>query len=457
MTSDGRAGADQGLSLFGGWRDSPVAFRNGEQISWPQFAGHVAALAAQLPAGPCMINLCEDRYAFLVAFAAAQQRGHTVLLPSSRAEQIVVEVERANAGSYRCDDAMLATTSAGPCEPGQQRVAQDHVCMIGFTSGSTGEPRRFPKLWRSVHASTMHNAGAIRAALGIDARAPLALVATVPPQHMYGMELSILLPLLGGVGTHADRPLFPADIARALAQIPAPRVLVSTPVHLRAMVESSQAFPEVALIVSATAPLEAELAIAVERKLGGQLLEMFGSTETCVFANRFPARETAWRLYEGVQLKSEDDGTLVSAPWFAAPTRLQDVVDMQGTDRFVVRGRNTDMIEVAGKRASLADLTRRLLEIPGVTDAVVFQPESQGASGVRRVAALVVCPGLNAGQIVDRLRDSVDPAFLPRPLRVVEQLPRNELGKLPREALLAALRIRASGKDLHGERAEHPD
>jgi acyl-coenzyme A synthetase/AMP-(fatty) acid ligase len=311
--------------------------------------------------------------------------------------------------------------------------------MIGFTSGTTGQPQSFPKRWGSMMASTTRNAEAIRAALNLSAGAPLALVATVPPQHVYGMEFSILLPLSGGVGMQSGRPLFPADIARALAEIPAPRILISTPVHLRTIVESSQRLPPTALIVSATAPLDAELAQAVERKLGGRLLEVFGSTETCAFAHRFPAHETAWRLYEGVQLQPNVDGTMVNAPWFADPTLLQDVVELQGTNHFVVRGRNADMIEVAGKRASLADLTRRLLAIEGVIDAVVFQPHARSSGVIRRVAALVVAPQLSAEHLLDELRNSVDPAFLPRPLRIVDRLPRNELGKLPRAALLAAL------------------
>jgi acyl-coenzyme A synthetase/AMP-(fatty) acid ligase len=65
-----------------------------------------------------------------------------------------------------------------------------------------------------------------------------AVVATVPPQHIYGIEMSVLLPLLGDVQVHSGRPFFPSDIASALEQMPEPRVLVTTPVHLRALVES---------------------------------------------------------------------------------------------------------------------------------------------------------------------------------------------------------------------------
>ena len=193
------------------------------------------------------------------------------------------------------------------------------------------------------------------------------------------------------------------------------------------------------MVVSATAPLDRELAQAVEAKLGGQLLEIFGSTETCAFASRRTARDELWRLHEGVQLESTTDGTLIAAPWNHQRILLQDHLVLQGAREFRVHGRNADLIEVAGKRASLADLTRRVLAIDGVRDAVVFQPGAESVATIRRVAALVVAPGLTAAQLHDRLAASVDPAFLPRPLLLVDALPRNELGKLPRAALLAAL------------------
>jgi acyl-coenzyme A synthetase/AMP-(fatty) acid ligase len=253
------------------------------------------------------------------------------------------------------------------------------------------------------------------------------------------MEFSVLLPLIAGMPVHAARPLFPADVARALDELPTPRVLVSTPVHLRALVESPQRFPRAALVVSATAPLDRELAQAVEAKLGGRLLEIFGSTETCAFASRRTAHEDLWKLHDDVRLEPTTQGTLVAAPWHPQPILLQDHVELSGAAEFRVRGRNADLIEVAGKRASLADLTRRLLELDGVQDAVVFQPGEDSVATIRRVAALVVAPGLTAAEIHEQLTASIDPAFMPRPLVMVEALPRNELGKLPREALLSAL------------------
>ena len=85
----------------------PIAWRRGAPVPLAEFRTHVAAVVAQLPkqsAPAAMIDLCEDRYKFLVAYAAALSVGHTVLLPSSRAEQVVADVANANAGSYRIDD-----------------------------------------------------------------------------------------------------------------------------------------------------------------------------------------------------------------------------------------------------------------------------------------------------------------------------------------------------------------
>ena len=119
--------------------------------------------------------------------------------------------------------------------------------------------------------------------------------------------------------------------------------------------------------------------------------------------------------------------------------RDSDLVELHGTDRFSLRGRRADLLEVAGKRASLGELTRQLLAIPGVEDGVVVQLDEEGAGGVRRIAAVAVAPTLGERAILDALRRVVDPVFLPRRLRLVPALPRNETGKLPRSALLQLL------------------
>jgi len=437
--------------LAGNTSRHAVAWRQGVPVSAGAFLADVQHVADHLPDAPAAVNLCEDRYAFLVAFSAIALRGQTNLLPSSRAPRAIDEVMAAHPGCYALGEQALqpvpphyhrlplldARPAAGPID--SPLIDADQIVAIGYTSGSTGQPAAHVKTWRSFHAS---NAGNLRM-LHEHVEGPFNVVATVPPQHMYGMETSVVLPLLGDVAVCGSRPFFPADVAATLAAVPAPRVLVTTPVHLRALLESGVALPPLAAMLSATAPMPVELAARAEQHYGAPLLEVFGSTETCVFASRRPTAGDLWQLYEGVSLHPQPDGTQVHAPQLAAPVVLADLVTLHEEGRaFRLCGRHADMLEIAGKRASLGDLTRRLLAIPGVRDGVVLQLDEPDARGVRRIAALAVAPGLGEAQILEALRGAIDPLFLPRPLRLVDALPRNETGKLPRAALLALIAAR---------------
>ena len=425
--------------------ERPLLSSAGRSLSARDFLRDVRAVAEQLPNGKYAVNLCEDRYQFLVSFCAVAVVGQTNLLPSSRVKQAIDDVMQAYPSSYalceRTHDESPPRHFVLPELPRHDGVDQempsipaDHVVAIGFTSGSTGQPKANPKLWRSVCASSARNA----LLLGAVDR-PCNIVATVPPQHMYGLEMSVLLPLRSRATIDVDQPFFPADIAHALEKIEAPRVLVTTPFHLRALLQAHVVMPPIDAIVSATAPLDAGMARAAEQAYSTRVIEVFGSTETCVIAHRRAALDEPWKLYDGVTLHPQPDGTLVEAAYFSVPTLLQDIVELLPDERFVLRGRNSDLLDIAGKRASLGDLNHRLLAIAGVTDGVMFTLDPD-QKGVQRLAALVVAKNLSESDIVARLRSAIDPVFLPRVVRLVDALPRNATGKLPREALIAALR-----------------
>jgi acyl-coenzyme A synthetase/AMP-(fatty) acid ligase len=432
--------------------DRVFAWREGRPVPVAKFLADVRAVAATLPTARHAVNLCEDRYAFLVAFCAVASRGQTNLLPPSRAPHAVDEALAGHPGSYTIGELPREDVPAHYVRLALDRDAIDadvtvpeidaeQIVAIGFTSGSTGQPKANLKAWSSVQASSLHNAQTLGAAIGLEPGALAHVVATVPPQHMYGLELSILLPLFGPFAVHGGKPFFPADVAAALAEVPAPRVLVTTPIHLQALLRDPAGLPPLAAITSATAPLSRELAAEAEARYGAPVVELFGSTETCVIAHRRTALgETAWRLYPDIALKPQPDGTLVDAPYFTHPVVLQDIVELLPDHAFHLRGRNADLVEIAGKRASLADLTRRLLALPGVTDAVAVQLDAEDGAGVRRIAALVVAPERSEAELLDELRLAVDSVFLPRPFRRIAALPRNETGKLARSAVLDALR-----------------
>lgn len=416
-----------------------------------QFLSDVSRLADSLPDRPAVLNLLSSRYEFLVGFAAAMLRGQVTLLPQSRAPQTLRRI----AGEYR--DSYCLTNQDEPVEGIESlflrrhgglagwpkripHIPLDRVAAIAFTSGSTGQPMPNRKTWRALTAVAL----ATGARLGLTTGRQSAVVATVPHQHMFGLEASVMLPIMHGLVMHAGRPLFPADIRDALAEVAGTRILVTTPLHLRACVTEGLRLPPVGLILSATAPLSRSLAQAAERQFQTEVHEIFGFAEAGSVAERRTTDGDQWQPLDAVRLTQGSAGWMVQADYLPAPVRVPDRITVDADGRFVVHGREADQINIAGHRVSLGDLNQKLLEIEGVQDGVFFLPEEEGDC-VTRLIACVVAPGKTAEEIQQALRRRLDPVFLPRPLLLVPQLPRNDTGKLPREALLKLAGQQAGG------------
>src|SRR5690606_15617051 len=208
--------------------------------------------------------------------------------------------------------------------------------------------------------------------LGLEPGSDTTLVGTVPAQHMYGFESTVLLALHNRIAFHGGSPFFPADIVAALAATPGKRVLVTTPYHLRMLLAEARELPAVAMVVSATAPLAVELAREAEARFGAPLLEIYGCTEAGQLATRRPVQGDTWETFSGVRVSRRESPVPGEAGWYAegghieAPTRLSDVLELHGPERFRLVGRDADMVNVAGKRASIAHLNHLLCAIPGV-------------------------------------------------------------------------------------------
>ncbi len=414
-----------------------IAVWQGVPVSRARFREHVAWACERLPQRPEAILLCEDRYRFLVAFTACLLRQQVVLLPPNRSPGEIDSLSQRYPESYRLDDSLLdGLASAGSTDvTGDWRLPADRRVALVFTSGSTGVPRANPKTWGELVAGARR----VRARLGLDKGPARQMVATVPPQHMFGLEMSILLPLQAGVTVHAGRPFFPQDILDALKELDGPRILVTTPLHLKALAEPGLAWPALEFILSATAPLSRELACQVVAASGAPVREIFGCSEAGAMATREIARETAWTLLGEHRLRAGEDGFYLYPEEGSDPIRLADRFRCLDARRFVVLGRDTDMVNIAGKRGSLGDLTGKLRAIPGVEDGVFLLPDHSPGGREPRLAALVVAPDLDTRSILKALAREIDEVFLPRPLKRVDRLPYTETGKLPRAALLAML------------------
>jgi acyl-coenzyme A synthetase/AMP-(fatty) acid ligase len=408
-----------------------VAWRRGEPISRELFLTHVEQIARQLPDKPYAVNLCEDRYLFLVTFCAALTRGQTNLLPNSRLGKAVDACVNAYIDHYRITDRhidqahyALEDGSAGSGPGAVPSIAADHTAAVIFTSGSTGHPRPHPQRWGDLSL----RARIIRGRLAVDSR--MTIVATVPAQHMYGLETSILLPLVSAASTDASRPFFPHDVRDTLCSMPVPRVLVTTPIHLRACLDSELEWPDIELVLSATAPLSRSLAERAERCFRGPLLEIYGSTETGAIATRRTTAEDLWQPCECLSFRRQSGEVWVIGAQLPEETLIPDKIEFAPDGRFRLLGRRSDLVNIAGKRGSLSDLTQKLMAIDGVQDAALIAADEQGQP-LPRLCALIVAPGRSRNQILRALAELVDPVFLPRPLYMVSALGRSECGKLP--------------------------
>lgn len=441
-----RRSASESIPLAGhADADAVVAWRGGIAITAAQFAHDVRECANALPAASHVLNFCADRYRFAVALGAALLRGQVTLLPPTTTANVIAAMRTfARDVYYVSDDRSVAVDlphaelppfrAAGAGAFDMPRFPADQLAACVFTSGSTGEPQPHEKTWGSLVRDVQAEARRLHVGPGH------TILGTVPPQHMYGLESTVLLALASGAALTAERLYYPADIDDAIARHRAPRLLVTTPFHLKAWLEGGEG-ARLEAIVSATAPLSVGLARLAEERTGAVVHEIYGCTEAGQVASRRPTAGPEWEVLDGIRLSTTGERTQAFGGHVERPTPLQDVIELVGDGtRFLLHGRTADMVNIAGKRNSLGYLNHQLTSIPGVADGAFFLPDEGEPDGIVRLMAFAVAPGLTSAHLLEALRERIDAAFMPRPLVIVESLPRQLTGKLPREALAALAR-----------------
>jgi len=450
--------------------DAAIAYCNDSIITRDRYLRDVAYVAQQLPTGQFVLNMCQDRYLFLVAFASVLVAGKTNLLPPNRCDSVVRAIMNDYADSYYLSDNSFDSVSNSSsvvsnatssvlkkldnlssrfhqiCLPAQNdaqqisipQIASDFLAAITFTSGSTGRPQPNEKYWGAL----VTGVEMARARFFSNSDDVVSIIATVPPQHMYGLETSVMMTLLTGSAVYSGATFFPEDIRDAIEKMPAPRLLITTPIHLKTCTQILTDMPQIKTIISATAPLAMHVAVTAEEKFKAPVMEIFGCTETGSIASRHTLDGDFWLLYDGFKISQQDRIAYISGAYLAGPVPLADWVEIAADNHFKIIGRSTDMVNIAGKRGSIADLNQKLLEIEGIEDGVFYLPETQVVADgnemsakMERLVAFVVAPQLDEKSIMTSLSTMMDPVFLPRPLYKVNSLPRTESSKLPRSRL----------------------
>lgn len=334
--------------------------------------------------------------------------------------------------------------------PRAPRRADPEWGAVKLSSGTTGEPRGIAVASAALAADEAQLAATM--GLSADDRA----LAAIPLAHSYGFS-SLALPAL----TRGTPLVFPADRAPlaplAAAEAHGATFFPTVPAWLGAYVRLNAPPPlaaSVRLVISAGAPLPAEVAAAFRARTGRPVHVFYGASEsggiTFDRAGDAAERGTVGRAVDGVDLAVDpSSGRLrVRSAAVAAgylpddAAELEDGAFLTGDLAELVggevrlRGRADDWVLVRGKNVNPREVETTLREIPGVVDAAVFGAD--GPDGPRSVLrAIVAAPtgDLDYARVLSHCRARLAEYKVPRSVVLVAELPRTDRGKIDRAAL----------------------
>ena len=427
--------------------DAPVA----DGVTFARFRADVAGNAARLKGCRRGLLVAPDGYWGAVGLLALLHAGAEVTIPPN--------TQPGTLAALTADGATPVGGNLGPGGEGMALAPLDpETPLTFFTSGSTGEPKQVVRTLGMLEAEAL----ATEAVLGRLAGPTARVHATVPHQHVYGLNFRLLWPLVTGRPfTSAMHELWET----ALAALDARSVLVTSPAHLTRLAGIAPLPPSrrPALVLSAGAPLPEAAAREAAAVFGTPVTEIFGSTETGAIAHRRrEAGDPSWRPLPGVVAGRTPDGRLrVGAAHVEGREHVgSDLVEMAEDGGFRLLGRADRIAKVEGKRVSLPEVEAQLRRSPLVADAAVLTLEQLCAvvmPSVEGAARLADLGAFRFGRLLRRELSAVqEPAGLPRRWRFVSCLPDGALGKR-RHADIAALFEESALSEIATHRPTAPD
>jgi malonyl-CoA/methylmalonyl-CoA synthetase len=348
-------------------------------------------------------------------------------------------------------------------------AAEEDPALIVYTSGTTGRPKGAVLPRRAISS----NLDAIAAAW--DWTAADVLVHGLPMFHVHGLILGLFGPLrLGGTLCHLGG--FDPDAAGAALR-EGGTMLFGVPTMYHRLGRAAEAgggraiadgLRGARLLVSGSAALPAPEFERIRRLTGQEIVERYGMTETLMnLAVRADGRRRPGRVgipVPGVELRLlDDDGreltvsdgetmgeVAVRGPNLfsgylnrpdATATALRDgwfhtgdlaTRDPDGYWRIIGR-RSTDLIKTGGFKVGAGEVEVALLDHPRVLEAAVTgEPDPDLGE---RIIAWVVPDGSGEGlerELAAHVAGELAPHKRPREVRLLDELPRNALGKVVR-------------------------
>jgi len=428
----------------------------------------VAAYLAVIKAGAVVVATMPLLRAKEIAYPIAKAKirlafcDHRLAEEMEKTRALAGDLERVvywGSGAADALEALMATPGYEtfiPCD-----TASDDVCLIGFTSGTTGEPKGTVHFHRDMLA-TCDSYG--RHVLRADAQD--RFIGSPPLAFTFGLGGLVLFPLRVGAASILIEKASPDDLLAAIAKFGA-TVAFTAPTAYRAMLAKLAAHDISSLrkCVSAGETLPKTTFDAWLAATGIKILDGIGATEMLhIFIGSpeheirpgatgkpVPGYEARVVDTEGKDLPPNTIGRLaVRGPtgcrYLADKRQRQYVQDgwnitgdtylMDADGYFWYQARSDDMIVSSGYNIAGPEVEAALLEHPAVAECgVVAAPDEERGQIVK--AYVVLRPG-NSGDaaatkmLQDHVKATIAPYKYPRTIEYVTQLPRTQTGKLQR-------------------------
>jgi len=338
-----------------------------------------------------------------------------------------------------------------PLEPGQAPppvpLPPPPCVHLKTTSATTGAPRLVAFTGPQLAA----DANNIVATMGLRPEWPN--LGVISMAHSYGFSNLVLPLLLHGIPLVLTPSSLPEVVRRAAEGFPA-LTLAGVPALWRAWQEARAIAPSVRLAISAGAPLPVKLEQAVFEARGLKVHNFYGSTECGGIAydrSLQPSKDEArvGTPMEDVSLSLTDEGCLcvhsraVGETYWPEPAETLRAGRFQTSDLAEInngvvslRGRASDLINVAGRKLSPETVEVALRTHPLVCECVVFGVPSAEGDRAEVVAAAVATREPVSGETLRQFLLARLPAWqVPRVWHWVDSFAANPRGKISRAEL----------------------
>ncbi len=355
-----------------------------------------------------------------------------------------------------------AAEGAQPAGPAVVRRTDDLAAIL-YTSGTTGRPKGA----MLTHGNLSSNALVLRDYWGFTATD--VLLHALPIYHVHGLFVALHCALLSGARVIFQRG-FAAD--KAIAHLSDATVMMGVPTYYTRLLDSpgftERAARNVRLFISGSAPLLEETFAAFEVRIGKRILERYGMTEVgMACSNPLDGERVAGTVgfaLPGVSVRIADEegrevprgtvgvlemtGPNVFAGYWRLPDKTAeefrpdgyfvsgDMAQMDEAGRVTIVGRAKDLIISGGLNVYPKEVELCLDSLPGVREsAVIGVAHPDFGEGVTGVVVPDGSEKLDPEALLDSLSGTLAKFKQPKRIFVVDELPRNAMGKVQKKAL----------------------